>query len=77
MNRSGLGKRTLPIGWRVRSTQGNIGYGVQEELLDSIKAWLPEGVAIMLAADRFYGTAKLIGWCQKAAGPTAFASRAI
>ena len=61
-----LRKRALPIGWRVRSTQGNIGYGVQEELLDSIKAWLPEGVAVMLAADRFYGTAKLIDWCQKA-----------
>jgi hypothetical protein len=60
------GKRALPIGWRVRSTQGNIGYGVQAELLDSIKAWLPEGVAVMLAADRFYGTSALIGWCQKA-----------
>ncbi len=61
-----LRKRALPIGWRVRSTQGNIGFAVQEELLDSIKAWLPDGVAVMLAADRFYGTAKLIGWCQKA-----------
>lgn len=60
-----LRKRALPIGWRVRSTQGNIGFVVQEELLDSIKAWLPDGVAVMLAADRFYGTAKLIGWCQK------------
>ena len=61
-----LRKRALPIGWRVRSTQGNIGFVVQEELLDSIKAWLPDGVAVMLAADRFYGTAKLIDWCQKA-----------
>ncbi len=61
-----LRKRALPIGWRVRSTQGNIGFAVQQELLDSIKAWLPEGVAVMLATDRFYGTAKLIDWCQKA-----------
>ncbi len=61
-----LRKRALPIGWRVRSTQGNIGFEVQEELLDSIRAWLPEGVAVMLAADRFYGTSMLIDWCQKA-----------
>lgn len=61
-----LRKRALPIGWRVRSTQGNIGYGVQGELLDSIKAWLPDDVAVMLAGDRFYGTSALIGWCQKA-----------
>jgi hypothetical protein len=59
-------KRALPVAWRVRSTQGNIGFGVQKELLDSVKAWLPEGVSILLAADRFYGTASLIGWCQEA-----------
>jgi hypothetical protein len=61
-----LHKRALPIGWRVRSTQGNIGFAVQKELLDSIRSWLPEGVSIMLAADRFYGTAKLIDWCKLA-----------
>jgi hypothetical protein len=61
-----LRKRAVPVAWRVRSTQGNIGFGVQKELLDSVLAWLPEGVSVMLAADRFYGTAQLIGWCQKA-----------
>ncbi len=61
-----LRKRALPVAWRVRSTQGNIGFGVQKELLDSVKAWLPAGVPILLAADRFYGTAQLTGWCQKA-----------
>ena len=61
-----LRKRAVPVAWRVRSTQGNIGFTVQKELLDSVRAWLPEGVAVMLAADRFYGTAQLIGWCQKA-----------
>jgi hypothetical protein len=61
-----LRKRALPVAWRVRATQGNIGFGVQKELLNSITAWLPEGVTIMLAADRFYGTAQMIGWCQKA-----------
>ena len=61
-----LRKRAVPVAWRVRSTQGNIGFGVQQELLDSVHAWLPKDVSVMLAADRFYGTAKLIGWCQKA-----------
>jgi len=61
-----LRKRALPVAWRVRTTQGNIGFGVQKELLDSVKAWLPEGISILLAADRFYGTAQLIGWCRKA-----------
>jgi hypothetical protein len=59
-----LRNRAVPVAWRVRATQGNIGFAVQKELLDSVRAWLPEGVAVMLAADRFYGTAKLIAWCQ-------------
>ena len=61
-----LRKRAVPVAWRVRSTQGNIGFAVQKELLDGVLAWLPEEVSVMLAADRFYGTAQLIGWCQKA-----------
>ena len=61
-----LRRRAVPVAWRVRSTQGNIGFGVQKELLGSVLAWLPEDVSVMLAADRFYGTAQLIGWCQKA-----------
>ena len=35
-----LRKRALPVAWRVRSTQGNIGFGVQKDMLDSVKAWL-------------------------------------
>lgn len=61
-----LRKRAVPVAWRVRSTQGNIGFSIQKELLDSVRTWLPKDVSIMLAADRFYGTAQLIGWCQKA-----------
>jgi len=59
-------KRALPVAWRVRETQGNIPFTVQKELLDFVRGWLPEGIDVMLAADRFYGTAQLIGWCQKA-----------
>ena len=61
-----LRNRAVPVAWRVRSTQGNIGFGVQKELLDSVLAWLPQDVSVMLAAGRFHGTAQLIGWCQKA-----------
>lgn len=59
-------QRALPVAWRVRSTQGNIGFAVQKALLNSVRPWLPERVAILLVADRFYGTAQLIDWCQEA-----------
>lgn len=59
-------QRALPVAWRVRSTQGNIGVAVQKALLNSVRPWLPEHVAILLVADRFYGTAQLIDWCQEA-----------
>ena len=59
-------KRAIPVAWRVRQTKGNIGFEVQKELLDAIRDWIPAGVDVMLAADRFYGTEKLIGWCQQA-----------
>ena len=44
-----LRKRAVPVAWLVRSTQGNIGFGVQKELLDSGLAWLPQDVPVMLA----------------------------
>ena len=45
-----LRKRALPVAWRVRSTQGNIGFAVQKDLLDSVKAWLasPPGRVIAM-----------------------------
>ena len=58
--------RALPVAWRVCKTKGNIGFKSQKELLDSVQDWLPEGAHVMLAGDRFYGTAKLISWCQTA-----------
>jgi len=59
-------KRAIPVAWRVRQTNGNIGFETQKELLDVIRDWIPQGVKVMLAADRFYGTEKLIKWCQQA-----------
>ena len=29
-----------------------------------VQRWIPEGCRVMLAGDRFYGTADLINWCQ-------------
>ena len=58
--------RALPVAWRVRQTKGPIGWHVQHDLLETVRPWLPEGARVLLTADRFYGTARLIGWCQEA-----------
>lgn len=60
-----FGNRALPIGWIVRETEGNIGWKDQEDLLNIVAGMVPAGVRILLAADRFYGTSMLVGWCQK------------
>ena len=59
-------KRAVPVAWRVRETKGNIGFETQKDLLEAVRDWLPSGVKVMLAADRFYGTEKLVNWCRKA-----------
>ena len=61
-----IGNRALPVAWRVCTTQGNIGFKTQKQLLDVVVEWFPDGAKVMLAADRFYGTAKLVNWCQEA-----------
>ena len=58
------GNRALPLAWRVEVTLGGIGFDVQQELLDAVAKWLPEGAKACLMADRFYGTPDLIGWCK-------------
>jgi hypothetical protein len=55
--------RALPMAWRVKATQGGIGFEVQEEVLAAVKAMLPQDAAILLCADRFYGTPALVNWC--------------
>jgi len=59
------GERAIPVAWRVLPVKGNIGFNEQELLLDAVAAIMPEGVSILLAGDRFYGTAALIQWCRK------------
>ena len=59
-------ERALPIAWRVRQTKGPIGWPVQKELLDIVLPWRPKNARVLLTGDRFYGTARLIKWSQKA-----------
>jgi hypothetical protein len=59
------GERALPLAWRVEATDGAIGFDTQKALLDAVAPWLPAPARVRLLGDRFYGTADLIGWCQK------------
>jgi hypothetical protein len=61
-----VGDRALPMAWVVVETEGSVGFEIQKKLLDRTKKMVPEGVSILLSADRFYGTAAMIEWCQKA-----------
>jgi Transposase DDE domain len=60
-----LGERAIPIAWRVIETKGAIGFDIQKPLLDRVFDMVPTGIAVLLAADRFYGTSNLIAWCQE------------
>jgi hypothetical protein len=53
----------LPLAWRVEETEGAIGFAIQKELLDVVAGWLPLRQAVILLADRFYGTPEMIRWC--------------
>jgi hypothetical protein len=59
-----VGERAVPVAWTVRQVQGNLGFSVQKPLLEAVFAMLPQGSDVLLAADRFYGTGALIGWCR-------------
>ena len=59
-----IGRRALPVAWRVVATQGAIGFEVQKDLLAAALAWLPPEAEVCLMADRCYGTANLIALCQ-------------
>jgi Transposase DDE domain len=59
-----VGGRALPLAWRVRATQGAIGFAEQREALEAVAGLLPAGIAPVLMGDRFYGTPDLIAWCR-------------
>lgn len=59
-----VGGRSLPIAWRVKETEGAIGFAEQRAALETAVALLPEGAKVVLMGDRFYGSPDLIGWCR-------------
>jgi hypothetical protein len=58
------GDRALPLAWRMKSTQGAIGFGEQKEVLEVVAALVPEGTPMILMGDGFYGSPALIEWCR-------------
>jgi hypothetical protein len=60
-----VGGRALPLAWRVRTTQGAIGFDEQRGALEAVAGLLPAGARPVLMGDRFYGTPALIGWCRQ------------
>ena len=60
-----IGERAIPVAWRVKKTEGEMGFDEQEPLLKVVYDIIPKGVKVMLAADRFYGTTALISLCQR------------
>jgi hypothetical protein len=58
-----LGGRALPLAWRVKETQGAIGFAEQRAALEAAARLLPAGTKPVLMGDRFYGSPDLIAWC--------------
>jgi hypothetical protein len=59
-----LGDRALPLSWRMKKTQGSIGFAEYRKALEAVAALLPAGARVMLMGDRFYGAPALIAWCR-------------
>ncbi len=59
-----VGGRALPLAWRVKATEGAIGFPEQREALEAVAGLLPAGVRPVLMGDRFYGGPDLIAWCR-------------
>lgn len=59
-----VGGRALPLAWHMKKTQGAIGFSEQKSVLETVAKLLPEGAAVMLMGDRFYGSPALIEWCR-------------
>jgi hypothetical protein len=59
-----VGGRSLPIAWRVKETEGAIGFREQKAALETALVLLPVGAKVVLMGDRFYGSPDLIAWCR-------------
>ena len=60
-----VGDRSLPLAWLAEQGAANIGFAGQRIVLERVLEWLPEGVAVMLSADRFYPSAALFEWLHR------------
>lgn len=59
-----VGRRSLPIAWRVKETEGAIGFAEQKAALEVARTLVPSGAKVVLMGDRFYGSPDLIAWCR-------------
>ena len=60
-----VGGRSLPIAWRIKETEGAIGFAEQKAALEVVaRSLLPAGAQVVLMGDRFYGSPDLIQWCR-------------
>lgn len=59
-----VGGRSLPIAWRVKETEGAIGFPEQKAALEVARGLLPQSAKVVLMGDRFYGCPDLIAWCR-------------
>ena len=57
------GHRAIPLFWRVKKTEGNIGFTEQKEILDCFNQLVDKELKVVLMGDRFYGTGSLIKYC--------------
>ena len=58
-----VGKRAVPIAWRVYKASGSLGWREQSEVLEVARSFLPDGCKPILMGDRFYGNTDIISWC--------------
>lgn len=61
-----VGGRSLPIAWRVKETEGAIGFSEHRHALEVARKLMPAGAKVVLMGDRFYGGPELIAWCREA-----------
>ena len=48
-----VGERVVPVLWKVVETKREIGFSLQEELLQALAAMVPEEISVLLPADCF------------------------
>lgn len=59
-----VGDRSLPLAWYAEAGEANIGFAGQQMLLERVRGWCPANIPVLLSADRFYPSARLILWLQ-------------